>query len=65
MNKAAALSVVDAKFVISGFDWYVPYYTRIVEQEAILSKAFLYKSARDLQSVERTLFTKQVNNQNL
>ena len=45
--------------------WYVPHYTPSIEQENILSNQILSRPPTELKYIERSLFMKEVNNQNL
>ena len=45
--------------------WYVPHYTPSNQQQGILSKQILSKTPTELRYIERSVFMKEVNNQNL
>ena len=57
--------IADAKNKIDDIHWYIPYYTSSVQQQNILSKQILSKTPTELRHVERSVFMKEVNNQNL
>ena len=62
-NKANA-TVID-KIKINSIEWYVPHYTPSIPQQTLLSKQTSSKLPTELQSVERSVFMKEVNTQNL
>ena len=51
-----AAAKVNAIFVISAFDWYVPHYTPSREQQTIISKQILGKTPTEVQYVETIVF---------
>ena len=55
----------DARIKIDHFHWYVTHYTLSFQQQSMLSKQFLSKTLTWLRYVERSVFMKEVNNQNL
>ena len=57
--------IADSKFKIDHIHWYVPHYTPSFQQQNILSKQILSKTPIELRYVERSVFTKEVNKQNL
>ena len=57
--------IADARFKINHIHWYVPHYTPSMSQQAIMSKQILNEKPTELRYVERSVFMKQVNNQNL
>ena len=57
--------VVDARIKIDHNHWCVPHYTPSIQQQSILSKQFLSKAPTKLRYVQRSVFMKKVNNQNL
>ena len=57
--------IADARIKIDHIQWYVPNYTPSMSQQAIMSKQILNKTPTELRYVERSVFMKQVNNQNL
>ena len=63
LNKANATSL--AKIKIKSIDWYVPNYTPSLLQEKIRMSQILNKKPTELRYVERSVFMKEVNTQNL
>ena len=63
MNKADATNIGKTK--INAIEWYVPHYTQSISYQAILSMQILSKTPTELQYVERSVFMKEVNTQNL
>ena len=61
MNKGNAISNVKIKR--NGFRCYVPHYAPSIPQQAILSKLILSKTPRELQHVERNVFSKEIKSQ--
>ena len=57
--------IADARIKIDHIHWYVPHYTPSISQQAIKSKQNLHKTPTELRYVERSVFMKEVNNQNL
>ena len=57
--------IADARIKIDHIHWYVPHYTPSMSQQAIKSKQILNKTPTELRYVERSVFMKQVKNQNL
>ena len=57
--------IAEARIKIDHIHWYVPQYTPSMSQQAIMSKQILNKTPTELRYVERSVFMKQVNNQNL
>ena len=57
--------IAEARIKIDHIHWYVPHYTPSMSQQAIMSKQILNKTPTELRYVERSVFMKQVNNQNL
>ena len=57
--------IADARIKIDHTHWYVPYYTPSIQQRGILSKQKISKISTDLRYVERSVFVKEVINQNL
>ena len=55
----------DARIIIDHIHWYVPHYTPSIQQQCTLSKQILSKTPTELRYVERSVFMKEVNNQNL
>ena len=60
-----ANAIADARIRIDHIHWYIPHYTPSVQQQSILSKQILSKTPTELRYVERSVFMKQVNNQNV
>ena len=60
-----AAGIADARFRTDHIHWYAPHYTRSIQQQGILSKQTLSRSPTQLRYVERSVFLKEVNNQNL
>ena len=63
MNKDNALT--NAKVKISAIEWYVPHYTASMSQQALLSNQIVNKIPTELQYIERSVFMKEVNTQNV
>ena len=57
--------IADARIRIDHIHWYVPHYTPSIQQQSILSKQILTKTPTELRYVERSVFMKEVNSQNL
>ena len=57
--------IADARIRIDHIYWYVPHYTPSIQQQSTLSKQILSKTPTELRFVERSVFMKEVNNQNL
>ena len=55
----------DARIRIDHIHWYVPHYTPSIQQQSTFSKHILSKTPTELRYVERSVFMKEVNNQNL
>ena len=69
-NKADAVidkagGIADARIRIDHIHWYVPHYTPSIQQQSTLSKQILNKTPTELRYVERSVYMKEVNNQNL
>ena len=60
-----ANGIADARIKIDHIHWYVPHYTPSIKQQSIMSKQILNKTPTELRYVERSVFVKQVNNQNV
>ena len=60
-----ANATADARIKIGHIHWYIPYYTHSIQQQSILSKQILSETPTELRYVERSVFLKEVNNQNL
>ena len=63
INKANATA--DARIRIDHIHWFVPHYTPSIQQQSTLSNQILSKTPTELRYVERSVFMKEVNNQNL
>ena len=63
LNEAAA--TVLGKVKIIAIEWYVPHYTASMSQQAVLSNQIVNKIPTELQYIERSVFMKEVNTQNL
>ena len=63
LNKADA--TVLGKGKINAIEWYVPHYTTSMSQQAVLSNQIVNKIPTELQYIERSVFMKEVNTQNL
>ena len=60
-----AAGIADARVKIDHVFWFVPHYTPSIQQQCFLSKQNLSKTPTELRCVERSVFMKEVNNQNL
>ena len=63
INKAGGIA--DARIKIDHIHWYVPYFTPSIQQQSYLSNKILSKTPTELRYIERSVFMKEVNNQNL
>ena len=63
MNKGNAIN--KAKVEINTIGWYIPTYKPGIRQEGILIKQIVAKIPTELRYVERSVFMKEVNTQNL
>ena len=57
--------IAEARIKIDHIHWYVPHYTPSMSQQGIMSKQILNKTPTELSYIERSVFMKQVNNQNV
>ena len=57
--------ISNAEIKINALEWYVPHYTPSIPHQAILCRQILSKTPTELQYVERSVFMKEVNTQNL
>ena len=57
--------IADARIKTDHIHWYVPHYTPSMSQQAVMSEQILNKTPTVLRYVERSVFMKEVNNQNL
>ena len=55
----------DARIKIHHIQWYAAHYTPSIEQQGLLSEQILSKTPTENRQIERSVFMKQVNNQNL
>ena len=60
-----ANGIADATIKIDHIHWYVPHYTPSIQQQSTLSKQNFSKTPTELRYVERSVFMKEVNNQNV
>ena len=60
-----ANAVADARIKIDHIHWYIPHYTPSIQQQSTLSKQISSKTPTELRYVERSVFMKEVNNQNV
>ena len=63
MNKTNATAI--GKIKINSLDWYVPHYTASLKEQGILMKQIHDKIPTELRYVERSVFMKELNKQNL
>ena len=63
LNKTNATSIGKIKF--NSIECYVPQYTAILKEQAILMKQITDKTPTELRYVERSVFKKKVNTQTL
>ena len=63
IDKSVKIAV--ARIKIDHYHWYVPHYTPSIQQQSTLSDEILSKTPTELRYVERSVFMKEVNNQNL
>ena len=63
LNKDDATNL--GKVEINAIEWYVPHYTASMSQQAVLSNQIVNKIPTELQYIERSVFMKEVNTQNL
>ena len=63
LNKANATPL--GKVKINGIEWYVPHYTASMSQQTVLSNQIVNKLHTELKYIERSVFMKEVNTQNL
>ena len=57
--------IADARIRIDHIHWYVPHYTPSIQQQSTLSKQISGKTPTELRYVERSVYMKHVNNQNV
>ena len=63
LDKVAGIA--ESRIKIDHIHWYVSHYTPSMSHKAIMSKQLLNKTPSELRYVERSVFMKEVNNQNL
>ena len=63
LNKADATNL--GKVKINAIEWYVTHYTASMSQQAVLSNQIVNRIPTELQYIERSVFMKEVNTQNL
>ena len=63
LNKDNAINI--GKIKINAIEWYVPHYTLSLSQQKILMNQIVNKIPTELQYVERSVFMKEINTQNL
>ena len=63
LNKDNAIPLAKVKF--SGIEWYVPHYTASMSQQTILSNQIVNKIPTEKQYIEKSVFMKEVNIQNI
>ena len=63
LNKDNAINI--AKIKINAIDWYVAYYTPSISQQKIIMNQIVRNVPTELQYVERYVFMKEINTQNL
>ena len=63
MNKTNGTAF--GKIKINSIDWYVPHYTASFKEQGILMEEITDKIPTELRYVERSVFMKEVNTQNL
>ena len=57
--------IADARNKIDHIHWYIPHYIPSISQQGIMSKQFLNETPTELRYVERSVFMKEVIDQNL
>ena len=57
--------IADARIKIDDTHWYVPHYTPSMAQQDIMCKQIIKETPTELGYVERTVFMKALNNQNI
>ena len=60
-----AVGIADARIKTDHIHWYVQPYTASIQRQGILSKQFLSRTPTELRHIERSVFMKEANNQNL
>ena len=62
-NKTNATVIGEIK--INSIEWYVPHFTASLKEQGVLTKQAMDKTPTELRYVERSVFMKEVNTQNL
>ena len=57
--------IAEARIKIDHIHWFVPHHIVSMQQQAIMSKQIVNKTPTELRYVERSVFMKQMNNQNV
>ena len=57
--------ITDARIEIDQIHWYMAHFTPSIQQQSIVSKQILSKRPTELSYIERSVFMKEVKNQNL
>ena len=60
-----AVGKSDARIEIDHIHWYVPHYIPTIQKQGILPEQILSKTPTELRYFERSLFLKEVKNQNI
>ena len=60
-----AVDIADARIVIDHIHWHIPHCKSSIQQQGILSKRVFSKTPTKHRYVERSVFMKEVKNQNL
>ena len=63
LNKTNATAI--GKIKINSIEWYVPHYTASLKEQGILMKQIIDKIPTELRYVERSVFMKEMNTENL
>ena len=63
LNKDNAINL--GRIKINAIEWYVPHYTPSMQQQSILSKQIINKTPTEIKYLERSVFMKEVNTQNI
>ena len=63
LNKGDAISLGKVKII--AIEWYIPHYTASMSQQALLSNQIVNKKPTEIQYIEKSVFMKEVNTQNL
>ena len=63
LNKGDAITI--GKVKINAIEWYVPHYTASASQQVVLSNQIVNMIPTELQYIERSVFMKELNTQNI